>query len=63
MYTFACKTLGLDCDFVASGPTKEEVKQKAMEHGKIAHADMMRGMTAEQSAEFAKTLDGAIQTA
>jgi len=63
METFACKSLGLDCDFVATGATKEEVMKKAMEHGGTVHADLMKNMTAEQSAEFAKKLEEAIQPA
>ena len=63
METFACKRLGLDCDFVATGATKEEVMKKAMEHGGTVHADLMKNMTAEQSAEFAKKLEEAIQPA
>jgi predicted small metal-binding protein len=27
-----CRDLGVDCDFVASGKTKEEVLKKAAEH-------------------------------
>jgi len=58
--TFACKRLGLDCDFVATGATKEEVMQKAMEHGGTVHADLMVNMTPEQSAAFARKLEEAI---
>jgi predicted small metal-binding protein len=60
METFACARLGIDCDFVATGATKEEVMQKAMEHGGAVHADLMMNMTPEQSAAFAKKLEEAI---
>jgi predicted small metal-binding protein len=60
METFACKRLGLDCDFVTTGATKEEVLQKAMEHGMAAHGDLMATMTPEQSAAFAAQLQEAI---
>jgi len=63
METFACKSLGLDCDFVATGATKDEVMKKAMEHGGTVHAEMMKDMTPEQSAEFAKKLGEAIHAA
>ena len=63
MQTFECRTLGLDCDFVATGPTKEDVMQKAMEHGGVVHADLMQNMTPEQSAQFAKTLEQGIHAA
>jgi predicted small metal-binding protein len=62
MEKFACKDLGIDCNFTATGATKEEVVQKAMAHGGVAHADLMKSMTKEQSAAFAKQLDAAIKT-
>ena len=62
MEQFACKTLGLDCDFVATGATKEEVLQKAMEHGSTVHADLMTGMNEAQMDEFGKNLKAAILT-
>ena len=63
MEKFACKNLGLDCDFVATADTKEEVMKKAMEHGNTVHADMMKGMTPEQMADFGKKLEASIQAA
>lgn len=38
--------MGMDCDFVATGETKEEVIAKEDEHGKQAHG--MGEMTEEQ---------------
>ena len=63
MEKFACKNLGVDCDFVVTGATKEEVLKKAMEHGGTVHADLMKGMTKEQSAQFAQKLVASIQAA
>jgi predicted small metal-binding protein len=63
MEKFACKNLGIDCDFVTTGATKEEVMEKAMEHGGVVHADLMKGMTEEQSAQFAKQLEASIKPA
>jgi predicted small metal-binding protein len=63
MEKFACKSLGIDCNFVATGATKEEVMKKAMEHGGSVHADLMKNMTKEQSAQFAQRLEAAIQAA
>ena len=60
MESFACKSLGLDCDFVVTGATKEEVMQKAIEHGSVVHADLMKDMTPVQSAQFAEQLRAAI---
>jgi predicted small metal-binding protein len=63
MMRFACKDLGLDCNFAVTGETKEEVMQKAMQHGGIAHAAMMQDMTAEQMDQFAKQLEASIKPA
>ena len=63
MEKFACKNLGLDCDYVATGAAKEEVLKKAMAHGGTVHADLMKNMTKAQSAEFAKKLEASIQKA
>ena len=62
MQKFACKDLGIDCGFTATGATKDEVMRKAMQHGNTAHADMMKKLTKEQSAKFAKDLEAAIKT-
>ena len=63
METFACKSLGLDCDFEVTGATREEVMGAAMEHGGTAHADLMANMTPDQMADFAKSLEAAIHAA
>jgi len=63
MEKFACKNLGIECDFVATGTTKEEVLKKAMEHGGTVHADLMKDMTQEQAAQFAQKLEASIQPA
>lgn len=62
MKEFACKNLGIDCDFVVSGETKEEVLQKAMAHGGTVHADLMDGMSEEESEAFAQKLEASIKT-
>ena len=63
MMKFACKDLGMDCNFVATGATKEEVMQKAMAHGGVAHADLMKNMSKEQMAQFGKQLETSIKSA
>jgi len=63
MQKFECKDLGLDCKFSTTGATKEEVMHKAMEHGGVVHADLMKNMTPEQSAAFGKKLESAIKAA
>lgn len=47
MKKFACRDLGMDCDFVAEGETEEEVVAKAKEHGKTVHGQTEADMTPE----------------
>jgi len=61
MNKFACKDLGIDCDFVATGETKEETLKKAMAHGGTVHKDIMKGQTEEQMAAFDQMLKDSIQ--
>jgi predicted small metal-binding protein len=63
MQKFACKDLGVNCNFTTTGATKEEVMKKAMEHGNAVHADLMKKMTPEESKAFAKQLEAAIKPA
>ncbi|HEX7434827.1 MAG TPA: DUF1059 domain-containing protein [Anaerolineaceae bacterium] len=58
MKQFACKDLGMDCSFVATGETVDEVKKKVIEHAGAKHADVLKKMTATpaQKAEFEKTV-------
>jgi len=48
MLKFACKDIGVDCDFVARGETVEEVKEKAFAHAGVVHAEILKSMTEEQ---------------
>lgn len=61
MLTFACKDVGVDCDFVATGATVEEVKEKAFTHAGVAHADILKGMNEEQMAQLTKTVEANIK--
>jgi len=63
MMKFACKDVGVDCNFVATGATKEEVMQKAMQHGGTVHGDLMKSMNQEQMEQFGKQLEAAIKPA
>ena len=61
MLKFACKDVGLECDFVATGSTAEEVKQKAFAHAGVVHADMLKGMSQDELAQLTTAVDGAIK--
>lgn len=57
MLKFACKDVGVDCAFVASGNSVEEVKQAAFTHAQVVHKDLLQSMTQEQLDELAKTVE------
>ncbi len=57
MLKFACKDAGVDCEFVATGNTVEEVKQAAFAHAEVAHKAILKSMTPEQLEELAKTVE------
>jgi len=37
MPSFACKDIGMACEFKATAPTEEELMKKIAEHAKAAH--------------------------
>lgn len=57
MLSFACKDAGVDCNFVATGNSVEEVKQAAFAHAEVIHKDLLQSMTPEQLEELAKTVE------
>jgi predicted small metal-binding protein len=63
MFKFACKDVGMDCTFVATGNTVEEVKEAAFAHAGVVHKDVMQSMTPEQLEGLAKTVEEKIQAA
>jgi predicted small metal-binding protein len=60
--TFACKDLGMDCSFIATGDTAEEVKEKAFAHAQVVHKDMLATMTPEQMNDLAQGVEKNIRT-
>ncbi len=61
MYRFACKDVGVDCNFVATGASAEDVKKKAFEHAGVVHADIMKGLTEAQKAELTEKVVASIK--
>ncbi len=61
MFKFACKDVGVDCNFVATGSTIEEVKKKAITHAGVAHADMMKGMSQAELEKLTKAVEASIK--
>lgn len=62
MLTFACKDTGVDCDFIATGETVEEIKEKAFAHAGVVHAEILKSMTEEQLAELTKAVEANIKS-
>jgi len=63
MLKFACKDVGLDCDFVATGSTVEEVKEKAFAHAGVVHADVLKGMNKDEMTQMTKSVEEKIKPA
>jgi predicted small metal-binding protein len=61
MQKFACKDIGLNCNYTTTGLTKEETVKKALEHGMKAHADLMKSMNKEQTAQFTRQVENSIR--
>lgn len=61
MLRFACKEVGVDCDFIAMGATIEEVKGKAFAHASVVHADLMKGMSPDQLAKLTEAVEASIK--
>ncbi len=61
MLKFACKDTGVECEFVATGATVEEVKQNAFAHARAVHAELLSQMSEEQLAQLTQTLEANIK--
>ena len=61
MLKFACKDVGVECDFVATGATAEEVKGKAFAHAGVVHADMLKTMNENEMAQMTKAVEASIK--
>ena len=57
MLKFACKDAGVDCGFVATGETAEDVKKAAFAHAEVVKKDILQSMTPEQVQELVKTVE------
>ena len=63
MYKYACRDLGVDCDFSTTAETPEEVKKAVFAHGNVVHKEMLASMTPEQLAGLEKAVERAIKPA
>jgi len=51
----------VECDFVATGATAEEVKEKAFAHAGVVHADMLKAMNEDEMAQMTKAVEANIK--
>ncbi len=63
MLRYACRDLGVDCDFTTSAESHEEVKTAVFAHAGVVHKEMLDAMNPEQLADLEKAVDGAIKPA
>ena len=57
MMKLACRDVGVDCDFVATGNTAEEVKKKGMDHAMMVHKDKMDSMNEDEKKKMMMKID------
>jgi predicted small metal-binding protein len=63
MLKFACKDVGVECDFVATGATAEEVKEKAFSHAGVVHADLIKNLDKDGLAKLTAAVEASIKPA
>ena len=63
MYKYACRDLGVECDFSTTGESPEEVKKAVFAHAGEAHKEMLASMTPEQLAGLQQAVESAIKPA
>jgi predicted small metal-binding protein len=61
MFRYGCRDLGVDCDYVITGTTFEEVKEKVFAHAGVVHAEMLKGMSQDQLAQLTTAVEEAIK--
>jgi predicted small metal-binding protein len=61
MLKYSCKDLGMECNFVTTGATAEEVKKKVFDHAGVVHADMLKKMNKDELAKLTKKVEEAIK--
>ena len=61
MYKYACRDLGVDCEYVVSAASAEEVKEKVFAHAGVVHADMLKAMSKEELAQMTNAVEANIK--
>lgn len=52
MKRMACRSIGLDCDYIIEGETEEELTKNALKHAWDNHAIKPNEMTSEMKAKI-----------
>jgi predicted small metal-binding protein len=61
MYRFACRDVGVNCNFVTTGKTVEEVKSQAFAHAGVVHADLLKDLSKEEMAKMTGAVEASIK--
>ncbi|MCZ6647031.1 MAG: DUF1059 domain-containing protein [SAR324 cluster bacterium] len=58
MKSMSCKDLGgMDCDFVASGESAQDVKDKMYSHASETHAEVLKSMSDQDKENINAKMD------
>ena len=61
-YNHGCKDMGgMDCEFIATGDTTDEVKQILYAHAEEAHKDVIASMPDDKIKEMGQLMDNILQ--
>lgn len=57
MKTLSCKDMGVECDYVSTKPTAQEVKDDLSTHAQEVHSEMLAGMSEQDKSEMMRQMD------
>jgi len=63
MYKYACRDVGVDCDWSTTAESPEEVNKAVFAHADEVHKEILESMTPEQLADLKKAVEEAIKPA
>ena len=61
MYRFACRDVGVNCSYVTTGKSVEEVKNQAFAHAGVVHADLLKGLSKEEMTKMTGAVEASIK--
>lgn len=57
MKQVGCRDMGVNCNYVASGKTDEEIKKNLWAHAEKSHAEVVKSLTPEKRKELTAKMD------